>query len=101
MDVFSHLSAKKTSYVLRTEWTTKMTQAASSFNIHSVGWVHGQYIQTGKQPADTLGSREGRDDATLLSPWLLAYNYRGLPSQVIRAISDRGLPNRAMVIHNW
>ena len=61
------------------------------------GWVHGQYIQTGKQPADTLRSREGRDDATLLSPWLLAYNYRGLPLQVI---SDRGLSNRAMVIHN-
>lgn len=61
------------------------------------GWVHGQYIQTGKQPADTLGSREGRDDATLLSPWLLAYNYRGLPLQVI---SDRGLSNRAKVIHN-
>lgn len=64
------------------------------------GWVHGQYIQTGKQPADTLGSREGRDDATLLSPWLLAYNYRGLPLQVIKAISDRGLSNRAKVIHN-
>ena len=60
-------------------------------------WVHGQYIQTGKQPADTLRSREGRDDATLVQ---LAYNYRGLPLQVIKAISDRGLPNRAMVIHN-
>lgn len=61
------------------------------------GRVHGQYIQTGKQPADTLRSREGRDDATLVQ---LAYNYRGLPLQVIKAISDRGLPNRATVIHN-
>ena len=24
------------------------------------GWVHGQHVQTGKQPADTLGPTEGR-----------------------------------------